>query len=331
MRVSKPQSCGLADVGLLQVRVASKKAEAQDICSFNLVAALPGQELPAFEPGSHIDVHIPGGLIRQYSLWNSPAETGVYRIGVLREVSGRGGSLGMHDTVHEGSMLQIGLPRNHFPLSTSSGHSLLLAGGIGITPILCMAQTLAKTGRSFELHYCSRSHARMAFVDRLNALGQDCRLYVDEDPVGERLRIDEVLAAQPADTHLYICGPKGFMDALLEAARAAGWGEDRLHYEFFQAETAPATGDTAFDVQLMRSGRTVRVGHDQTVAHALISAGVDLQTSCEQGICGTCVTRVLAGIPDHRDSYLMPEEQAANACFTPCCSRSLTPTLVLDL
>ncbi|WP_354443908.1 PDR/VanB family oxidoreductase [Ottowia thiooxydans] len=316
---------------MLQVRVAAKKVEAQDICSFELVAALPGQELPAFGPGAHIDVHIPGGAIRQYSLWNSPADTGVYRIGVLREANGRGGSVGMHDTVQEGSTLQIGLPRNHFPLSSSGKHSLLLAGGIGITPILCMAQSLVEAGRSFELHYCSRSHARTAFMNRLHALGQRCRLYVDEDPVGERFRIGEVLSAQPAETHLYTCGPKGFMDAVLQAARGMDWNEDRLHYEFFQTETIPVEGDTAFDVQLMRSGRTVRVGHAQTVAHALMSAGVDLQTSCEQGICGTCVTRVLAGIPDHRDSFLMPEEQAANDCFTPCCSRSLSPTLVLDL
>jgi vanillate monooxygenase ferredoxin subunit len=320
-------------VTLLAVRVAAKRQEAQDICSFELAPADAAVPLPAFAPGAHVDVHVPGGLIRQYSLWNHPSEEGVYRIGVLKEASGRGGSRAMHEAVEEGAVLHIGAPRNHFPLHGTDAPSLLLAGGIGITPILCMAQELAARHAKFELHYCTRSLARTAFVQKLRAaeFAPCVHFHHDDGPDDQRLEIPSLLASQARESHLYVCGPKGFMDAVLTHARATGWSEDRLHYEFFQADPAVLEGDQPFQVKLAKTGRVISISADKTVVQALAEAGIEVSTSCEQGICGTCVTRVIEGIPDHRDSFLMPEEHAANDCFTPCCSRARTTSLVLDL
>ncbi|MBO9651128.1 MAG: oxidoreductase [Variovorax sp.] len=317
---------------LLQVRVAARRQEAQDICSFDLVAA-GAERLPSFSPGAHIDMQIPGGWTRQYSLWNDPTDEGVYRIGVLREANGRGGSRAMHEAVDTGTVLQISAPRNQFALVESAGPSLLLAGGIGITPILCMAQALAQRKRAFSLHYCSRSRERAAFLERLDAkdLAGSVHLHFDDGPASQRLDVHALLQRQDPSTHLYVCGPKGFMDAVLDAANRFDWADDRVHYEFFRADPIHLEGDAAFEVRLARSGRVVAIPANQTVAGALAAAGIEVPTSCEQGICGTCVTRVLEGTPDHRDSYLMPDERAANDCFTPCCSRSRTPVLVLDL
>ncbi|SEB08711.1 PDR/VanB family oxidoreductase [Variovorax sp. YR216] len=317
---------------LLQVRVAARRQEAQDICSFDLVAA-GAAALPGFSPGAHVDVHVPGGLVRQYSLWNDPTEQGIYRIGVLKEPNGRGGSRAMHEAVEIGTLLQVSAPRNQFALNESAGSSLLLAGGIGITPILCMAQALARRERAFSLHYCTRSRDRAAFLERLYAadLAGSVHLHFDDGPASQRLDIDALLQRQDPATHLYVCGPKGFMDAVLDAAKKSGWPDDRVHYEFFRADPVHLEGDAPFEVRLARSGRIVAIPADRTVTQALAEAGVDVPTSCEQGICGTCVTPVLEGTPDHRDSYLMPDEHAANDCFTPCCSRSRSPLLVLDL
>ncbi|MDM0028376.1 PDR/VanB family oxidoreductase [Variovorax saccharolyticus] len=320
-------------MALLSVKVTAKREEAVDICSFDLVSA-DGESLPAFEPGAHIDVHVPGGLVRQYSLWNDPCgQVGLYRIGVLKDATGRGGSVAMHEKVVPGTVLQIGKPRNQFALVDTPGHSLLFAGGIGITPILCMAQTLASRDARFELHYCTRSASRTAFREQLSAssLSGQVHLHHDDAAPEQRIDIESLLRAQAADCHLYVCGPKGFMDAVLSVARQLDWAQDRLHYEFFAPVSVVGDGDTPFEVKLAASGRVIPVNPMQTVLQALNAAGVELPTSCEQGICGTCVTRVLEGIPDHRDSFLMPEEQAANDCFTPCCSRSRTPLLVLDL
>lgn len=317
----------------LRVRVASKRLEAQDICSFELVAADAGAALPSFTAGAHVDVHLPGGLVRQYSLWNRPDEPAVYRIAVLKEATGRGGSRAMHEAVHEDAVLTIGTPRNQFALADAGAKALLLAGGIGVTPILSMAQHLSALGRPFEMHYCTRSAARTAFRERVASLGQVHAVHVhhDDGSAGQRLDIAQLLKAQPADCHLYVCGPQGFMAAVLQAARDLGWPDARAHREFFAAVSAAQSGDAAFQVQLGRSGRVIDVAADQSVVQALAQAGVVVPTSCEQGICGTCVTGVLQGTPDHRDTFLMPEEQAANRCFTPCCSRARSPLLVLDL
>jgi len=316
----------------LEVRVVRKQLEAQDICSFELVQT-NGKPLPAFSAGSHIDVHLPNGLTRQYSLCNDPRESHRYLIGVLRDAASRGGSQAMHEAIAEGSTLRISAPKNHFALAHEATRSVLLAGGIGITPILCMAERLALANAPFELHYCTRSRERTAFAGRIeqSAFAAQAQFHFDDGDAAQKLDLQGVVGSVQPGVHLYVCGPKGFMDAVLGAARAAGWPEAQLHYEFFSAEVARSDADGAFDVKLASSGRVIRVEKEQTVVQALAAAGVEVATSCEQGVCGTCLTRVLEGRPDHKDLYLTPEEQAANDQFTPCCSRACSPLLVLDL
>ncbi|WP_175999000.1 PDR/VanB family oxidoreductase [Burkholderia stabilis] len=316
----------------LIVRVARKWQEARDICGFEFVSE-DGSPLPRFDAGAHIDVHLPGGLVRQYSLCNPPEHGDRYQIAVLRDAGGRGGSRAIHDEVRQGDTVRIGMPRNQFPLAPDAPHYLLLAGGIGVTPILCMAERLFSSGMSFDMHYCARSTDRMAFVERINAAGfhDRARFHVDDGDAAQRFDLASVLAAAPDGTHLYVCGPRGFMDAVLNAARERNWADERLHYEFFGGAVASSGADRAFQVRIASSGKVIDVPAECTVIAALAANGVDVLTSCEQGVCGTCVTRVLDGEPDHRDSYLTEAEQAAGDQFMPCCSRSRTDLLVLDL
>lgn len=314
----------------LTLRVARKTIQALDICSFELCAD-DGAPLPAFSAGAHIDVFLPGGLSRQYSLCGDPRDSARYTIGVLRDAQSRGGSRAMHESVHEGDLLQVGLPRNHFPL-VPAAHSLLLAGGIGVTPLLAMAETLHAEGASFELHYCTRSAERTAFVPRIQASAYASRVqfHHDDGAPHQQFALDQVLDSAPG-AHLYVCGPRGFMDAVLTGARQRGWPPERLHHEYFSGLPAAHDSDGAFQVILASSGQTIHVPKGTTITRALAEAGVDIMTSCEQGVCGTCLTRVLQGVPDHRDSYLSAEERAANDQLLPCCSRAQTPALTLDL
>jgi vanillate O-demethylase ferredoxin subunit len=316
----------------LQVRVARKATEALDIVTLELVAT-DGSPLPPFGAGAHIDVQLPGGITRQYSLCNDPKETHRYLIGVLRDPASRGGSQTVHDVVKEGDVLQISTPKNHFPLAHDAKKSVLLGGGIGITPILCMAERLANAGAAFEMHYATRSPERTAFRERIASSGfaDKVAFHFDNAAAGQKLDLAKLLVKPEAGTHLYVCGPKGFMDAVLNTARTQGWPEEQLHYEFFGAAVEKSDSDAAFEIKLASSGRVVMVPKDKTVTQALAEAGVEIMMSCEQGVCGTCLTRVIEGVPDHKDSYLTPEEQAANDQFLPCCSRSKTPQLVLDL
>ncbi|MFL9867830.1 PDR/VanB family oxidoreductase [Paraburkholderia fungorum] len=315
----------------MQVRIIRKCDVATDICVFEL-ARPDGSALPAGSAGAHIDVRIGDGLVRQYSLCNHPDDTHRYMIGVLREVNSRGGSIAMH-ALTEGSLLEISEPKNHFPLAQAASHSLLLAGGIGVTPILGMAEHLAASGASFEMHYCTRDPARAAFREQLAdaRFGGRVHLYFDSGLADERVNLQALLAAPDVGKHLYVCGPSGFIGAVLDTAIAAGWDQRNLHREYFAAASQPEAASDDFQVKLASSGQVIDVKGDQSVLAALTAAGVDIPTSCEQGVCGTCMTRVLAGQPDHRDVYLTDEERAANDCFLPCCSRSKSPMLVLDL
>ncbi|MBZ5790594.1 PDR/VanB family oxidoreductase [Burkholderia contaminans] len=316
----------------LTVRVAAKHDEAADICSFELVRA-DGLPLPPFSAGSHIDVIVPGGPTRQYSLCNPPDENHRYRIAVLRDPKSRGGSAGMHDRVNAGDTLTISVPRNHFALAHDAAHSLLLAGGIGVTPILCMAERLARIDASFDMHYCTRSRTRTAFLDRIARApyADRVQVHVDDEADSQRFDIAARLAVPEPGTHLYVCGPKGFMDAVLTTARASGWPEAQLHYEFFAADERQKDQDGRFEVEIASSGRVIVVEKNESVVRALAKAGIEIETSCEQGVCGTCATRVLAGEPEHFDLCLTPDERAANDQFLPCCSRSKSARLVLDL
>ena len=316
---------------LMTVQITRKTDEAEGICGLEL-RPLPGQHLPAFSAGSHIELHLPGGLCRTYSMCNDPAESDRYELGVLLEPASRGGSRAVHEHLSSGDTLHISPPRNLFALAEGPGHSLLMAGGIGITPLMSMAQHLHRHGRPFTLHHAARSRARLPYAQRLKAgaFGAQVHQHLDDDPASA-LDITATLAAAPAGSHLYVCGPQGYMDAVLAAARAQGWPEAQLHWEFFSAAPTARADDGRFEIELASDGRVLAVPADRSVIQVLSDAGVIVPTSCEQGVCGTCLTRVLAGQPDHRDLYLTPEEQAANDQFTPCCSRSLSARLVLDL
>jgi len=313
------------------VRVARRAREALDIDSFALERCT-GQAIPAIAAGAHLDVHLPNGLVRQYSLFNAPSDTDSYRIAVLRDPAGRGGSVGMHDLVQVGDTLEVSAPRNLFPLVPQARRSLLFAGGIGITPILAMAQQLMARQQDFALHYCARSAARMAFREYLmtTALADRTTLYVDDQGQDRRLDMARVLSRPEDGCHVYVCGPGGFIEAVLRTARDHGWPAAQLHSESFSGNAAIARG-APFEVQLAKSGRSVPVAAEETVVQALARCGIAVPTSCEQGICGTCVLRVRSGIPDHRDMFLTPAEHLSNEWLVPCCSRSKSATLVLDL
>jgi vanillate O-demethylase ferredoxin subunit len=317
----------------LPVRIVRKTVEADEITSLLLAPEGP-QPLPEYSAGSHIDVLLPSGLVRQYSLCNAPGDdAGAYRIAVLHEPDSRGGSRHLHTAAVVGDRLLISAPKNHFALAEGAAHSLLFAGGIGITPILAMAEALAQQGASYELHYASRSPRRAAFQARLAAdrFAGRVRFYHSDSTTPSRLDTPSVLRSAPKGSHLYVCGPRRFIDGVLGAARVLGWPDDRLHWEVFAGEVVKHDTDGAFAVRIRSSGLMVQVAKDKTVVEALADAGVQVETSCEQGVCGTCVTRVLEGTPDHRDQYFTPAEHARNDQFTPCCSRSCTPMLVLDL
>ncbi len=315
----------------LMVRVVGKSFETPEVCLFEL-AAQPGEGLPPFSAGAHIDVYVPGGPVRQYSLCNAPDESHRYVIGVLRTATSRGGSSAMHEQVKEGDLLKISLPRNQFPLRPA-GRTLLFAGGIGITPMLSMAEHLAKTDADFFVHYCARSRERTAFLDRLRAspFGDKVSLHFDDDGPSRQLDLAAVLRNTHEDSRLYVCGPQGFMDSVLEAARMHGWAPDRLHSESFGATSGATTQGKVFEVALQRTGGVYTIPPEKSVAAVLIEAGIDIPLSCEAGFCGTCVTPVLDGTPDHRDTFLTDEERARNDRFTPCCSRAVGARLVLDL
>ncbi|HUE90582.1 PDR/VanB family oxidoreductase [Pseudomonas sp.] len=317
---------------MIEVSVVARNNQAQDICSFEL-ARVDGAPLPAFDAGAHIDVHLPGSLIRQYSLCNPPWENQSYLIGVLKDPASRGGSKAMHEQMQVGQKLLISEPRNLFALSENAQRSLLFAGGIGITPILCMAERLHQLGADFQLHYCARSIERAAFVERLQAapFAERVHLHFDDGPATQRLDAAALLANPDADTHLYVCGPGGFMEHVLSTAKAQDWDDKRAHREYFAAAPINHDNDGSFAVQLNSSGQIIQIPADKSVAEALEASGILIPLSCEQGICGTCLTRVLAGEPEHRDLFLTEAEQAQNDQFTPCCSRAKSPLLVLDL
>jgi vanillate O-demethylase ferredoxin subunit len=308
--------------------VAAKNREAEGVVSFELVDP-EGRELPAFSAGAHIDVEVIPGIVRQYSLCNAPRERRRYQIGVLREAASRGGSAGLHDKLKPGDRVRVSEPRNLFPLEAKAERHLLIAGGIGVTPILCMAERLKSIRAPFEFHYTARAPDRAAFVGRAKALG--ARLYFDDQPGAGRLALDRIVAAPGPGAHLYVCGPAGFIGAVLSAAQQAGWTDAQLHREFFAAAADEAGTSGAFEIQIASTGQVLPVPADRTAIDVLVAHGIEVPVSCEQGVCGTCVTRVLAGQPDHRDMFMTAAEHERNDQFTPCCSRALSSRLVLDL
>ena len=315
---------------LLELRLLGKSLIAEDICTFEF-ADPRGRELPPWSAGAHVDVHIAEGLIRQYSLCGDQRDRHRYRIAVLRCKPSRGGSHAMHDVLQPGDCVRISLPRNHFALAPDAGHAVLLAGGIGITPILAMAETLAAGGSPFTLHYCVRTRGHVAFPERIAALQAAGQVHLHIEAESGRANLEHLLAAAHRDAHLYICGPAAFNDAAVATAARLGWPAGAVHTERFAADFTPQAGDTAFELVLASSGQVIRVEAGQTALEALEAARLAVPSSCRRGVCGTCVTGVLEGEPEHRDQCLAPASHAANDCFTPCCSRARSKQLVLDL
>lgn len=307
--------------------------EAQDIRSFELIDP-DGAELPPFEAGAHIDVRLPGGLTRQYSLCDPPWQRHHYRIAVLEVSGGRGGSRAMNRELRTGDLLEVSAPRNLFPLNTEADHTVLLAGGIGITPIVAMAAELARTGRSFELHYCTRSRERSAFLKRLEpwiATGK-AFLHCDNGDPRNGLDIAQLLSSHRDGTHLYYCGPPGFMQAAKSAS--AHWPRQHVHCEYFMPESgaatqAPGASTDEFQVILDRSQVALRVPSSKSILQAVREAGIDCESSCETGVCGACRVRYLEGTPEHRDYVLDDDERSRFVLI--CCARSKSEYLVLDL
>jgi vanillate O-demethylase ferredoxin subunit len=313
---------------LLTVTVAEIREVASGIKSFELRAA-SGDALPAFEPGAHIDVHLASDLVRQYSLCGDPRWRDRYLLAVKEEPESRGGSRHMHRALRPGDALTIGRPRNNFPLAPGATRHILFAGGIGITPLFSMARHLAADGAGFEMHCFFRSEAHAAFREEL----EFAVFRYGDSPESVSAYAAEIIAGLTPSEHVYVCGPWPFMNAIAGLA-GAHLPAESVHLEHFSADASalgPRGDDTAFTVRLARSGREIAVAADQSIVAALDAAGIAPPTYCREGLCGTCVTEVMAGTPDHRDALLPPEEHQKGDKMLICVSRSLTPLLVLDL
>lgn len=317
---------------ILQVRVRSVSFEAEGILSFELVPMPPLRELPAFTAGAHIDLLLPNGLTRSYSLLNAPQERHRYVIGVNKDGASRGGSRFMHETLRAGETLSIHPPRNNFPLDEGAARSVFIAGGIGITPMLSMIARARALGMPWQLHYAARTRRHAAFIDLLKDWEHEpeaaVNLVFDQEPGAAMLDIAAIVRDLPEDAHVYCCGPLPMLDAFERAS--ARLAPARVHREYFAAKEAAATGG-GFTVELARSGKCIQVRPGQTILDSLIDAGVEPPYSCREGVCGTCEVRVLEGLPDHRDLVLSADEQAANNRMMVCCSGAKSARLLLDL
>jgi vanillate O-demethylase ferredoxin subunit len=325
------ESAGLGDrPDTLEVVVAERVHAAERIVALTVRTA-DGVHLPAFTAGAHVDVHVGPCITRQYSLCSDPADLRSYRLAVLRETQSRGGSAGVYDGFPVGHRFAISPPRNNFPLIETAQRSILIAGGVGVTPIVAMAYRLEAIHADFALHYCARTRGSAAFADELAtaSFGRNVVLHLDDGPDAQRFRVDALRPDPDLETHVYVCGPQGFLDHVTERLRRGGWPDPCVHIERFSADL-DRTGAT-FTVVAALSGRRFVVPSGASIAETLRKNGVHVEVSCEQGVCGTCLTRVLSGIPEHRDLYQTDAEKAANTYMTPCCSRSKTAELVLEI
>lgn len=318
---------------MLDLTILNKNIETPEIFSFEL-GFKGGKDLPEFEAGSHIDVHINDQITRQYSLFNDPVNRKTYKIAVLKDPNSRGGSVAVHETFKVGDTLQVSSPRNLFPLNTDCKRVLLFAGGIGITPLISMAKVLHRLGCDFELHYHTRSKASTAFIDELvqSAYSANIFFHFSDEENDKSVAIKKALANPSDDVHLYTCGPNGYMDYVFDTARSLSWHDNNLHKEVFSAAPVELDEtDKSFELKLVSSGMSLHVPHDKTALEVLEEAGIDIDFSCEQGVCGSCLTKVSSGTPEHRDQFQTESEKSLNDHFTPCCSRAKTESLSIDL
>ncbi|GMQ88446.1 MAG: hypothetical protein BMS9Abin08_1692 [Gammaproteobacteria bacterium] len=315
----------------LSLKVERIQFEAEHIKSFRF-CALDGGLLPEFQPGSHLQVKVQlpdgGEAERHYSLLSDPNDREFYEIGVLAEPGGRGGSLYLHEQIHEGDVIESRAPKNEFPMAGSVNHSILIAGGIGITPILSMLHRLASERQSFEMHYSARMVTEFAFRERIEQIaGDSARFYASRDPHGQRLDLERVLSTPRPGVHVYVCGPRRMISAVREIAAAQDWPSVQIHFESFGVQ--PLADDRPLRVHLAKSNITLTVPAERTILDTLLEAGVDVPHDCKRGECTMCTTRVLDGEPDHRDLCLSSEEQASSMCV--CVSRARGGELRLDL
>jgi ferredoxin-NADP reductase len=319
---------------VLNLRVRSITNEAVGINSYELVDPV-GRELPSFTAGSHIDVHVPPSFVRQYSLCNDPRERHRYLIGVLKAEDGRGGSKAMHMNVRPGDLISVSPPRNNFPLAEEAKKHLMIAGGIGVTPMMAMIERLKTCDADFTMHYCSRSPDKTAFRDRLVELADRRRViyHHDNGDPAKGVKLVDVLREYAPGTHLYYCGPAGLMEAANRAS--AHWPQGTVHFEYFAPPPSvwpqgamKVTADE-FQVKLARSGSVFTVPPGRSIIEVLREGGIECSTSCEAGVCGTCRTRYLEGTPEHHDFVLNESERGEYVMI--CCARSNSELLVLDL
>jgi len=318
---------------LLNLKIKQIRHEAIGIHSYELVSE-DKKALPSFEAGSHIDLHLPSGLIRQYSLSNDPAETHRYVVGILRDEHGRGGSKEVHQALKVGDLINVSHPRNHFHLDESAKKVILLAGGIGVTPLKSMGHRLKSLGIPFELHYCARTQENIAFEPELQSLSDSGKIqfHLDGGVPENGLNISEMIAGLQPGTHLYYCGPAGFMNA---CAQAVGVRDDiHVHFEHFKLpeKTISQKVDSINDelaIQIQSTGQKIALSRSESIVDVLAKLGVEVATSCQSGLCGTCKTRYISGDVMHGDCILSDAEHSEY--FTPCISHIKSGTLVLDL
>lgn len=312
---------------LISVRVQAMRYEAKGIVSVEMVAP-DAAELPPFEAGSHIDLHLGNGIVRSYSLLNAPTERHRYVVGVLNDRNSRGGSRYVHEQLRVGSEMTISAPRNNFQLDEAASHSVLIAGGIGITPISCMLNHLRGQGKTADLLYCARSRAEAAFSATLLQQAGVAGHFDDEQGAPPDLRA--YLASKPKDAHFYCCGPTPMLNAF--EAICAELELPNVHIErFAAAENVEAVQSDEYVAELARSKKTIAVPAGKSLLDALLDAGLDVEHSCREGVCGACETRVLEGEPEHRDGVLSKSERASNKMMMVCVSGCKGKRLVLDL
>ena len=318
----------------LRLRVQRITSEAEGVRAYELVHP-EGQPLPAFEAGSHLNLEVPGGVWRTYSLCNDPAETHRYLIAVQREAQGRGGSRALHDGVREGEVLTADPPRCDFPLLYARGY-VLVAGGIGLTPLVSMAHVLQRQDAPWHLHVCTRSPERTAFRELLTspAFAGHVTLHHDGGDPTRALDMKALLAPRGPGTRLYCCGPASLMQAVRAASTHHAWPREKVHFEAFSAEGTQAIGaraDSEFQVVVRSTGAQYPVPPGQSVLQVLRAQGMRVPSQCEAGTCGACVTGVLEGDPEHRDTFLPEAQRTARRTLLVCVSRARSRTLVLDL
>lgn len=313
---------------LLRVKVSDIRDTATAIKTVEFTS-IEGQ-LPTFQPGAHIDVHLPNGMIRQYSLANATGQTDRYIIGVKREINSTGGSAYVHNTLRIDDVVAVSAPRNNFPMRRDAVKTLLIAGGIGITPMLSMAQALHHSSMPFELHYFVQGDDHIAFKEILEPFHSSLVVHSALDPAETQLEVNNILSAYKEAHHVYVCGPGPMLDITRTIAQNHNWPDEAVHFEYFK-NTQTQDNSVPFEVSLLRSGLTLQVPSGKTLLEVLRENNVSLPSSCEQGACGTCKVTVTQGEPLHQDVYLSETEKQRGDCMMTCVSRAKSNSLTLDI